>query len=268
VRLRTRAISTTVLVAMLLGLNGSAAAYPFKHNLGPSSKGKDVRALEVRVAGWFPAHSQRLLRVDRNFGSRTLRAVKAFQRHYGLTVDGVAGPQTFRTLAHLEDGDGSTRHFSWAEFAQHRSSSCSRKAARYAGTFHGGPVGHRAVKRHVMEMMWRLEAIRAKAHAPVIVESGFRSIAYNRCIDGATVSQHLYGYAADIRMPGISAARERIMAKRSQIYGVSCYSSLGHNHLDLRIENRELPELHIWWWPDRDKAGRHLSDSGSPCWGE
>ncbi|MEA2447093.1 MAG: zinc D-Ala-D-Ala carboxypeptidase, partial [Actinomycetota bacterium] len=99
------------------------------------------------------------------------------------------------------------------------------------------------------------------------VESGFRSIAYNRCIGGATVSQHLYGYAADIRMPGISAPRERVIAKRSQIYGLSCYSSLGHNHLDLRLENRSLPELHSWWWPSR-RHGHDLSDDGSRCWGE
>lgn len=266
---RSRRVSILALPVILLCLHsGPAVAYPFTKALGPHSRGRDVRALEMRIAGWFPAHSQRRLLVDRNFGERTTKAVKTFQRHYGLAVDGIAGPQTFQTLARLEDGDGSTSHFSWAEFAQHRDASCSRRADRYAGTFRGGPVNHKVVKRHVREMMWRLEAIRAKAHAPVIVESGFRSIAYNRCIGGASVSQHLYGFAADIKMPGISSPWERAIARRSQIYGLSCYSSLGHNHLDLRLENPALPELHSWWWPAQDRHGRDLSDDGAPCRGE
>ena len=37
---------------------------------------------------------------DGQFGDRTRRAVEAFQYDYGLIVDGVAGPKTWRALRH------------------------------------------------------------------------------------------------------------------------------------------------------------------------
>lgn len=39
------------------------------------------------------------LKVDGIFGEITEAAVKAFQKKYALTVDGVAGPKTFDALA-------------------------------------------------------------------------------------------------------------------------------------------------------------------------
>ena len=259
---------TAALAALLVLLPSPASAHRFNKVLSFHSKSGDVRALEMRIAGWYPAHTQKLLRVDRYFGHRTTVAVKNFQRRFGLAVDGVAGPQTFSVLNRLEKKDGSTQHFSYAEFWQHKNRSCSRRANRYAGTFKGGEVPARAVKRHVRQMMWRLEAVRSKAHRPVIVESGFRSVPYNRCIGGATASQHLYGYAADVRIPGLSGEREREIYKRSQIHGVLCYSSSRHTHIDLRLDNRALPYLHQWWWPDRDVRGNHLTPDGSRCYGE
>ncbi|MGH2730707.1 MAG: D-Ala-D-Ala carboxypeptidase family metallohydrolase, partial [Actinomycetota bacterium] len=73
------------------------------------------------------------------------------------------------------------------------------------------------------------------------IDSAFRSVHYNSCVGGASLSQHLYGLAADIRIAGISARRERLIAMRSQIHGIACYADEPHNHLDLRIENRALP---------------------------
>lgn len=37
---------------------------------------------------------------DGDFGRRTYHAITAFQRDYGLVVDGVAGPKTWRALRH------------------------------------------------------------------------------------------------------------------------------------------------------------------------
>lgn len=37
--------------------------------------------------------------VDGRYGPQTKRAVKAYQRYAGLTVDGVVGPQTWSSLA-------------------------------------------------------------------------------------------------------------------------------------------------------------------------
>jgi zinc D-Ala-D-Ala carboxypeptidase len=246
-----------------------ALAYPFSRVLARGDRGQQVKALEIRVVGWFPRPVRKTLHVNRRFGRRTVRAVKAFQRRYGLTVDGIAGPQTFGRLDRLQDRDGSTAHFEFGEFKQHRNSGCSRRANRHAGTFRGGRVGRHKVRRSVKRLMWRLEAIRAKAHGrPVEVVSGFRSVAYNRCIGGATLSQHLYGTAVDIKIARVGGHRERRLARRSQIHGLECYSSLAHNHLDIRIENPRLPDFRHWYWPERDRWGRDLTSDSRVCKGE
>lgn len=244
----------------------SARGYEFRRVLRKGSHGGDVRALEIRVGGWFPSARRKRLRIDRFFGARTVRAVKHFQRHYGLTVDGIAGPQTFRKIASLESGDGSTAHFDWMEFRQKRNRRCSRRANSFAGTFRGGRMGKRRVHRNVKRMMWRLEAMRAKAEGrPVLITSGFRSVPYNRCVGGGRLSQHLYGLGVDINIKGVSPGRERRIARRSQIHGIVCSASYRHNHLDLRIENQKLRRIRYWWWPKRDGRGRDLGEDGRPC---
>lgn len=59
--------------------------------------GDDVAALQERLAelGFDTG------RADGIFGLRTERALKAFQREYGLVSDGVCGPATFRALKQL-----------------------------------------------------------------------------------------------------------------------------------------------------------------------
>ncbi|MFN2533214.1 MAG: peptidoglycan-binding protein, partial [Pyrinomonadaceae bacterium] len=58
------------------------------------STGVAVRRLQemLRVLGFDPNG------VDGRFGPETKRAVKAFQKSAGLTVDGIAGPDTLSTL--------------------------------------------------------------------------------------------------------------------------------------------------------------------------
>jgi zinc D-Ala-D-Ala carboxypeptidase len=221
------------------------------------------------VAGWFPGSGRREhFPLDGHYGPRTTSAVKAFQGHYGLTADGIAGPSTMRVLRRLEDANGSTKHFGWWEFDQNFNSSCSARANAYAGTFGGGRVAVRRTRRNVRRLMWRLEALRARGKGPVGISSGFRSVPYNDCIGGARASQHLYGTAADNRMAGLGNHRERTLARRSQFHGIGCYASLSHNHFDVRIDNTDLPAARFWWWPRRDRRGRDLDSSGRPCWGE
>ena len=256
-------------IAVQVALPRAAGAYPFRRTLSRGDYGRDVRALEVRVAGWYWATNQYQLVVDRRFGTRTRSAVRAFQRFYGLTVDGIAGPNTFAALNRLEEADGSTLHFSWAEFAQNRNARCSAKANAYAGGFSGGMVSPGKARSYVRRLMWRLEALRAKAGNKAIgINSGFRSIPYNHCIGGARYSQHMYGTAADNRMADVTNRFERNLAKASQFHGIACYSGRSHNHFDLRLENGDLPGARYWWWPARDRRGRDLDAANKPCWGE
>jgi uncharacterized protein YcbK (DUF882 family) len=232
-------------------------------------KGKAVRALQVRMAGWFPGGRDETFHIDGSFGRQTAQAVKAFEARYGLKVNGVAKNGVFRILNRLQDGNGSTEHFNFSEFDQNSNSSCGAKANAYAGTFRGGLASPQRTRMYVKRLMWRLEAVRKKAgSSPIGINSGFRSVAYNDCIGGARASQHMYGTAADERQAQVSNRRQRYIAKRSQFHGIGCYSSQTHNHLDLRIENRDLSSQRSWWWPDKDSKGRDLDEAGIPCWGE
>ena len=264
---RAPAVIAAVVVVCLVA--SPASAYEFERPLKRGDEGPDVRALQTRIAGWFPRDDQTAMGIDGVFGRKTARAVKAFERLHGMNVDGVAGAPVLEALNELEDDDGSTAHFDWSEFVQNRNPGCSAKANAYAGTFGGGPVAPSVVKKNVRRLMWRLEALREKAGGhPIGINSGFRSVAYNDCIGGARASQHMFGTAADNRVAEVSNRTSRELAMTTQFSGVGCYSSLSHNHFDIRVENAGSGTTQFWWWPKSDVKGRHLADDGLPCWGE
>jgi zinc D-Ala-D-Ala carboxypeptidase len=263
---RVRGLAATAVVLVAVSAASPARAAGF----APGDTGEEVRRLQVRVAGWFPgSRSQVHFVLDGVYGEQTVGAVRAFQRHYGLRVDGLAGPSTLAVLRRLTDRDGSTRHFDYSEFTQNHNAACSAQANAYAGTFKGGRAPSRRVRRNIRRVMWRLEALRAKGGGEAIgVNSAFRSVAYNSCIGGAGLSQHMYGTAADNRMANVPNQRERTLAKRSEFHGIGCYASLAHNHLDVRMDNRDLPAARVWWWPDKDNRGRDLDANGRVCWSQ
>jgi len=267
--MRRFGVLLVVALAALIVAASPAFAYTFTRELRPGDTGKDVKALQIRIAGWYPKDDQSRLALDGKYGPTTAASVKAFQEFYGLSPDSVAGPATFAVIDGLEDDNGSTLHFNWKEFTQNNNSGCSAKANAYSGTFKGGSVAPRRARKNVKKVMWRLEALRAKAgNNPIGINSAFRSTAYNDCIGGARLSQHMYGTAVDNRMAKVSNRTERDLAKATQFSGIGCYSSMSHNHFDLRVDNRDLAGARFWWWPDRDKSGRDLAEDGKPCWGE
>jgi hypothetical protein len=78
----------------------------------------------------------------------------------------------------------------------------------------------------------------------------------------------MYGTAADLRMARTSNRKMRDIARGSQTHGIGCYSSLSHNHFDLRMQNAWLRTLWAWWWPQQDQWDRDLADDSRPCYGE
>lgn len=52
-----------------------------------------------------------------------------------------------------------------------------------------------------------LESVRALLGKPILVDSAFRSPEVNHAVGSTSVSQHLKGCAADIRVPGLTPAQ-------------------------------------------------------------
>ena len=49
-----------------------------------------------------------------------------------------------------------------------------------------------------------LEPLRVKLARPVVITSGYRSLALNRAVGGSPTSHHMQGRAADLIVPGMS----------------------------------------------------------------
>ena len=64
---------------------------------------------------------------------------------------------------------------------------------------------HQAIENLKRVCEW-LEELRARAGVPIIINSGYRSPQLNKIVGGAKGSNHLNGYAVDIRVSGIEQA--------------------------------------------------------------
>lgn len=116
-RLRTAVVTGTVAMTALGGVAFAASGGTSSQSqgsgsssttLGPGSSGPTVsalqRALHIHVTG--------------HYDSATTRAVKSFQRAHGLSVDGVAGPQTLSALGVHAAGHRRSRKGVSAELAK------------------------------------------------------------------------------------------------------------------------------------------------------
>ncbi|GAB3898044.1 D-Ala-D-Ala carboxypeptidase family metallohydrolase [Kibdelosporangium lantanae] len=225
-------LGTGAVVSPLL-LSGVAQAYPWSRTLSEGSTGADVTELQIRVAGWAADRaSQTRVSIDGEFGPGTAAAVRRFQAAYGLSADGQVGPATQGKLNALEQSDGSTAHFNWSEFTD-----------RVSGTFNGGKVSAATAKENARRCMYKLEALRKKlGDKPITVNSGFRSIAHNSEIGGASDSMHLYGTAADLDVPGVANKTVYQKAETCGFSGLETYNT-DHQHVDSRADLGRS-----WWW--------------------
>jgi len=226
-------------VALVLPFIGADAAhaYSWTRTLTEGTSGADVKELQIRVAGWAAdTATMTYVATDGQFGPGTKAAVIRFQRAYGLPADGVVGPGTQAALNALEDsGDGSSANFEFSEFY-----------SKDGSGFSGGNVGATTVKENVRRLMYKLEAVRKKAgNAPVTINSGFRSLAHNASVGGASNSQHTYGIAADIVVGGKTPSQVQAIAKTSGFSGIILYSTFVH--VDSRAEYPAYGAASFYW---------------------
>lgn len=87
---------------------------------------------------------------------------------------------------------------------------------------------------NVRALAVNLEVIRSSFGVPIIVNSGYRTIKYNRMVGGAFGSQHLLANAADIVVKGVSpfflfkTIRELIKSGKIESGAVILYNTFVH----------------------------------------
>ena len=177
------------------------------------SRGELVKQLQTRLN----EQGYKAGTADGIFGRNTEQAVKALQSVAGITVDGKVGKNTWTAL--LEGmGVPASAHFKLSEFKCKDGTAVPEK---YYG--------------NCQRLMNLLEEIRtACGNRAVTVNSGYRTESYNKKVDGAKQSQHLYAAAADIKVSGKSASEvyklcDRLVGNRG---GVGKYSAF--THVDVR----------------------------------
>ena len=84
------------------------------------------------------------------------------------------------------------------------------------------------------ELVEVLQKIRDHFKAAVTVNSGYRTPDYNKKVDGATYSQHLYGKAADIKVKGVDPKTVATFAETllPNSGGIGIYPTF--THIDVR----------------------------------
>lgn len=141
--------------------------------------------------------------IDGVWGDKSKSATMQFQMEFGLDPDGVAGEQTEQALRHAVCYGMTEKNYVldtgtfWDEIEYFTRDEFKCKCGgKYCNGFPHEP----------QEGMVRLaDGARRHFGKPAIVISGLRDPIHNRNEGGVDSSQHIYGEACDIQIPGVSA---------------------------------------------------------------
>lgn len=186
--------------------------------------------------------------VDGVMGPMTRTATARFQLAcalpgHNLVVDGIPGPLTWAALREAASG----------HLAPHFTVSELRTRTRRGGPRDGTCWVHR-------DLLHGLERLRAAVGRPLPVISGWRDVAHNRRVGGASASQHTFGIAPELSAIAARLARgAHLRAGRAadipsgyvtlqRAHELGFFGGLGHRgewvtHVDVRPVDPSRPTV-------------------------
>ena len=91
-----------------------------------------------------------------------------------------------------------------------------------------------------------LQSFRDYLQKPIIITSAYRSPEYNRKIGGSPTSQHLYGRAVDIKVPGILPMDVGNAAAEIGFKGIGVYNTFTHVDIRKKLVNKVGRDYDYW----------------------
>ncbi len=97
-------ISATIIIGILISVLFLVKNMSVETLSKYGSRGNEVTQIQTKLKRWGYYKGN----VDGIYGSQTVEAVKYFQRKNGLTVDGIAGPNTLKAMGIYNSSSGSS----------------------------------------------------------------------------------------------------------------------------------------------------------------
>ena len=174
---------------------------------------------------------------DGIWGPTSTQATRAFQKAYGLKSDGLWGPETENKIKEAisknlkpnkpipEPVPDNNSKNDWKSIKYFNRKEFGCKCGKYCNGFPVEPS---------FELARILDKIRGHFGKPVIITSGIRCKQHNANVGGVSNSQHLYGIAADIQVPGVPPATVAAYAETllPNTGGIGRYKTF--THIDVR----------------------------------
>lgn len=82
------------------------------------------------------------------------------------------------------------------------------------------------------KLVEKLQKLRERLGKPILINSAYRTPAYNKRVGGAPKSQHMLGLAADVQVKGLTPAQVAEHAKAVGFTGIGLYDTF--THIDVR----------------------------------